>query len=72
MSDESTDIGSWFPVPAEHELPEDTQKMFAKVRDNLGLRPERLPVLLLPAGPAADLVRALQVPARTHGQPVDR
>jgi len=39
MSDESTEIGSWFPVPAEHELPEDTQKMFAKVRDNLGFVP---------------------------------
>jgi len=39
MSDESTDIGSWFPVPVEHELPEDAQKMFAKVRDNLGFVP---------------------------------
>jgi uncharacterized peroxidase-related enzyme len=43
---------SWFPVPAEDELPEDLQKLFAKARANLGFvpnvfqayayRPERL------------------------------
>jgi uncharacterized peroxidase-related enzyme len=44
--------GSWFPVPAEAELPENLQKLFAKARSALGFvpnvfrvysfRPERL------------------------------
>jgi len=48
----SEDVGSWFPVPAESELPADLQKLFAKARENLGFvpnvfrtysfRPERL------------------------------
>ena len=33
------DAGSWFPVPAESELPEDVQKLFAKARENLGFVP---------------------------------
>lgn len=46
------DTGSWFPVPAEDELPEGLRKLFAKARANLGFvpnvfrvwsyRPERL------------------------------
>ncbi len=45
-------MGSWFPVPAESDLPADLQKLFAKARDNIGFvpnvfrtyafRPERL------------------------------
>jgi uncharacterized peroxidase-related enzyme len=31
---------SWFPVPAEHELPEDLQGLFRKARENLGFVPE--------------------------------
>jgi uncharacterized peroxidase-related enzyme len=46
------DTGSWFPVPAEEELPADLRKLFAKARERLGFvpnvfrvysfRPERL------------------------------
>ncbi|MGB9376745.1 MAG: peroxidase-related enzyme [Mycobacteriales bacterium] len=46
------EVGSWFPVPAETDLPEDLQKLFAKARENIGFvpnvfrtysfRPERL------------------------------
>jgi uncharacterized peroxidase-related enzyme len=46
------ETGSWFPVPAEHELPEGLRGLFAKARDRLGFvpnvfrvyafRPERL------------------------------
>ena len=46
------DTGSWFPVPAEDELPEGLRKLFARARANLGFvpnvfrvwsyRPERL------------------------------
>ncbi len=35
----TADVGSWFPVPAESELPEDVQKLFAKARENLGFVP---------------------------------
>jgi uncharacterized peroxidase-related enzyme len=48
----SNDVGSWFPVPDEHDLPEDLQKLFAKARERIGFvpnvfrahsfRPERL------------------------------
>lgn len=31
---------SWFPVPAESELPEDLQGLFRKARENLGFVPE--------------------------------
>jgi uncharacterized peroxidase-related enzyme len=31
---------SWFPVPAEHDLPEDLQSLFRKARENLGFVPE--------------------------------
>ncbi len=34
-----TDVGSWFPVPAEDDLPEDLHKLFAKARANLGFVP---------------------------------
>jgi len=47
-----SEVGSWFPVPAEADLPEDLQKLFAKARERLGFvpnvfrtysyRPERL------------------------------
>lgn len=30
---------SWFPVPAEQELPEDLQKLFAKARERVGFVP---------------------------------
>jgi uncharacterized peroxidase-related enzyme len=46
------DVGSWFPVPPEEELPEGLRKLFAKAREALGFvpnvfraysfRPERL------------------------------
>jgi uncharacterized peroxidase-related enzyme len=46
------EVGSWFPVPAEGELPDDVRKLLAKARQNLGFvpnvfrtysfRPERL------------------------------
>jgi uncharacterized peroxidase-related enzyme len=46
------DTGSWFPVPDEHELPDDLRGLFAKARERLGFvpnvfrvyafRPERL------------------------------
>src|ERR1700735_2431771 len=45
-------VGSWFPVPADEELPESLQGLFAKARERLGFvpnvfrvyafRPERL------------------------------
>jgi uncharacterized peroxidase-related enzyme len=45
-------VGSWFPVPEEGELPDDLRKLFAKARERLGFvpnvfrayayRPERL------------------------------
>jgi uncharacterized peroxidase-related enzyme len=48
----SGDVGSWFPVPDETELPENLRKLFAKARERLGFvpnvfrvyafRPERL------------------------------
>jgi uncharacterized peroxidase-related enzyme len=51
-SSESSDTGSWFPVPAEESLPADLQGLFAKARERLGFvpnvfrvyafRPERL------------------------------
>jgi uncharacterized peroxidase-related enzyme len=34
-----TDAISWFPVPDEHELPEDLQKLFAKARERIGFVP---------------------------------
>ena len=49
---ESTDTGSWYPVPDEAELPSGLQGLFAKARERLGFvpnvfrvyafRPERL------------------------------
>jgi uncharacterized peroxidase-related enzyme len=49
---ESTDTGSWFPVPREQDLPSGLQGLFAKARERLGFvpnvfrayafRPERL------------------------------
>ncbi len=30
---------SWFPVPADHELPEDLQKLFGKAQEKLGFVP---------------------------------
>lgn len=30
---------SWFPVPDEHDLPEDIQKLFAKARERVGFVP---------------------------------
>ena len=52
MADRADDVGSLFPVPEEHELPEDLRKLFAKARERLGFvpnvfrtfafRPERL------------------------------
>ena len=52
MTDRANDVGSLFPVPEEHELPEDLQRLFAKARERLGFvpnvfrtfafRPERL------------------------------
>ena len=46
------EVGSWFGVPDEHELPEDLRKLFAKARERIGFvpnvfraysfRPERL------------------------------
>ena len=52
MTDRADDVGSLFPVPEEHELPEDLRKLFAKARERLGFvpnvfrtfafRPERL------------------------------
>jgi uncharacterized peroxidase-related enzyme len=46
------DTGSWFPVPADHELPDGLRGLFAKARERLGFvpnvfrvyafRPERL------------------------------
>jgi uncharacterized peroxidase-related enzyme len=51
-SSDSSDTGSWFPVPAEESLPADLQGLFAKARERLGFvpnvfrvyafRPERL------------------------------
>ncbi len=35
----SEDVGSWFPVPAESELPADLQKLFVKARENLAFVP---------------------------------
>ncbi len=35
----SEDVGSWFPVPAESDLPADLQKLFVKARENLGFVP---------------------------------
>ena len=32
-------VGSWFPVPAEDDLPEDVGKLFAKAREKLGFVP---------------------------------
>jgi uncharacterized peroxidase-related enzyme len=50
--DQSSDTGSWFPVPDESELPSDLRGLFAKTRERLGFvpnvfrvysfRPERL------------------------------
>lgn len=50
--DQSSDTGSWFPVPDESELPSDLRGLFAKARERLGFvpnvfrvysfRPERL------------------------------
>ena len=52
MTDRANEVGSLFPVPQEHELPEDLRKLFAKARERLGFvpnvfrtfafRPERL------------------------------
>ncbi len=49
---ESTDTGSWFPVPREEDLPSSLRGLFAKARERLGFvpnvfrvyayRPERL------------------------------
>ncbi len=36
---ESSEVGSWFDVPAEASLPADLQKLFAKARANLGFVP---------------------------------
>jgi uncharacterized peroxidase-related enzyme len=51
-ADAQRDVGSWFPVPDERELPGDLRKLFAKVRERLNFvpnvfrvysfRPERL------------------------------
>ena len=48
----NAETGSWFPVPADHELPEGLRGLFAKARERLGFvpnvfrvyafRPERL------------------------------
>ena len=43
MSDEEH-VGSWFPVPAESELPEKLRGLFAKARENLGFVPNVLRV----------------------------
>jgi uncharacterized peroxidase-related enzyme len=50
--DEAGEIGSWFPVPQEADLPSDLRRLFAKARERLGFvpnvfrvysfRPERL------------------------------
>ena len=50
--DQSSDTGSWFPVPDESELPSELRGLFAKARERLGFvpnvfrvysfRPERL------------------------------
>ena len=32
-------VGSWFPVPADDDLPEDVGKLFAKAREKLGFVP---------------------------------
>lgn len=52
LSEQDAETGSWFPVPAEHELPEGLRGLFAKARERLGFvpnvfrvyafRPERL------------------------------
>jgi uncharacterized peroxidase-related enzyme len=36
---ESSDTGSWFPVPDEGELPADLRGLFAKARERLGFVP---------------------------------
>jgi uncharacterized peroxidase-related enzyme len=33
------DVGSWFPVPDEADLPEDLQKLFGRARERLGFVP---------------------------------
>jgi uncharacterized peroxidase-related enzyme len=35
----SGDVGSWFPVPDEAELPDDLRRLFAKAREKLGFVP---------------------------------
>ncbi len=37
--DQTSDTGSWFPVPDERELPSDLQRLFAKARERLGFVP---------------------------------
>ncbi|MEP6695702.1 MAG: peroxidase-related enzyme [Pseudonocardiales bacterium] len=37
-----SEIGGWFPVPAEEDLPEDLRKLFGKARANLGFVPNVL------------------------------
>lgn len=38
-SAELAESAGWYPVPAESDLPPDVQKMFAKVRENIGFVP---------------------------------
>jgi hypothetical protein len=40
--DMSDDVGSWFPVPDESELPDSLRGLLAKVRENLGFVPNVL------------------------------
>ncbi len=36
---DADDVGSWFPVPSEADLPEDLQKLFAKAKERIGFVP---------------------------------
>jgi len=69
-----SDVGSWFPVPEESELPERLQGLFAKSREKLGFvpnvfrawayRPERLSAWF-------EYFRSLHVPSE-HLDAADR
>jgi uncharacterized peroxidase-related enzyme len=37
--DTAAETGSWFPVPDEHDLPADLQRLFGKARERLGFVP---------------------------------
>ena len=39
----SGDVGSWFPVPDETELPENLRKLFAKAREGVTAFAEKRP-----------------------------